>query len=203
MTSYLGFDVLEVDPNWNDGIQTDYSRPSLRLDPGTGRVFSEDKSGIATVSNGFSWFMPDRASIVAFKAFVAARRGAAVPFWFPTWRQDLQLYSDALSSDLNLNIHYIGFSKFLFPNPARRFLAFRFADGSLRYRKITAATDTGNGLFETITLDSSLGVAVPSSTMIFFLLLCRLSEDRVVMNWQALNMGTADLVFQEVGKETP
>lgn len=202
--AYLGFDVLEVEPNWRDGREDGYKREWFRLDPGVGKVQVDDQAGLAITEQDFSWFMGDRAAIAAFKAFLAARKGAAVPFWFPTWRKDLQLYADALSGATTVNIVSIGFTKYVFPNPARRFVAIILQDGTKLYRRITDSTDPGNGLYETITIDSAPGVALPAATtMLCYLPLCRLAEDKVSVTWQSATAAEADLSFVEIPEEVP
>lgn len=204
MTDYLGFYVLEVEPNWRDGREDSYRREWFRLDPGTGKVRLEDNAGVPIPVYGFSWFMADRSAIAAFRTFVAARKGAAVPFWLPTWRQDLQLYSNAASIDTTLSIVNIGFTKHIWPNPARRFLAFILPDGTKIYRRITASADPGNGLYETITIDSAPGVALPASTtLLSFLTLCRMAEDEVTIVWQSSNAAEAELSIVELPEEVP
>lgn len=204
MTTYQSIDVLELEPNWRDGISSSHRRSYFRLDPGMGKVLVEDRGGVAATDNGFSWFMEDRTAISDFKTFLAARKGAAVPFWFPTWRQDFQLASDAASVDTTLTISLIGYSKFLSSMAARKYIAIILPDGSKRYRKITNATDPGNGVTETITIDSSAGVALPASTtLISFLLLCRLESDAAKTKFHNLNVAESSLVFREIPKEVP
>ena len=201
--TYRGFDVLEVEPNWRDGLESTYRRSWLRCDPGTGKVRVDDRTGITALDNSFAWFMADRAAVAEFRAFVAARKGAAVPFWFPSWRSDLQLRTDAASTDTTLTIDAIGYTKYLFPQRSRRFVAFILSDSKI-YREIVNANDPGDGVSETITIDSAPGVALPAaSTLICFLFLCRLESDEVKITWHTSSVAEASLAFREIPREVP
>ena len=201
--TYRGFDVLEVEPNWRDGLESTYRRSWLRFDPGTGKVRVDDRTGITALDNSFAWFMADRAAVAEFRAFVAARKGAAVPFWFPSWRSDLQLRTDAASTDTTLTIDAIGYTKYLFPQRSRRFVAFILSDSKI-YREIVNANDPGDGVSETITIDSAPGVALPAaSTLICFLFLCRLESDEVKITWHTSSVAEASLAFREIPREVP
>ena len=201
--TYRGFDVLEVEPNWRDGLESTYRRSWLRFDPGTGKVRVDDRTGITALDNSFAWFMADRAAVAEFRAFVAARKGAAVPFWFPSWRSDLQLRTDAASTDTTLTIDAIGYTKYLFPQRSRRFVAFILSDSKI-YREIVNANDPGDGVSETITIDSAPGVALPAAaTLICFLSLCRLESDEVKITWHTSSVAEASLAFREIPREVP
>lgn len=202
MAAY-GFDVLEIEPNWRDGVDESIRRSWFRLDPGTGSVWVDDKSGTPASDSVFSWFMADRSAVDVFKTFIAARKGAAVPFWFPTWRRDLQPTADINSSSTVFTVANVGYTRFLFASPARRYLAFIFPDGSKIYRKVVAAAETSAGI-ETLTLDSALGVLADDSTIIVsYLLLCRLDSDEVKTEFASTSFAEASLQFREIPMEVP
>lgn len=200
MAAY-GFDVLEIEPNWRDGVDESIRRAWFRLDPGTGSVWVDDKSGTPASDSVFSWFMADRSAVDVFKTFISARKGAAVPFWFPTWRRDLQPTADINSASTTFTVANVGYTRFLFASPARRYLAFIFPDGSKIYRKVVAAAETSADV-ETLTLDSALGVLADDSTIIVsYLLLCRLDSDEVKTKFASTNFAEASLQFREIPME--
>ena len=202
MTTYAGYDVLEVTDNRDKDPDQKYSRALVRLDAGYGKVAVFDKNGVTRTDKSFQWFMGDRSEIATFKAFVAARKGQAVPFWILTGQNDVQMTLDALTTDSAITIKPIGYTKFLYgSNNGRRHLAFQFPDGTYVYRKITGATD--NVVSETLALNSALGRAVPASTIVSFLTLCRLSADDATMSWTTTTVGEAILRFMEIPNEAP
>lgn len=206
MTTYLGFDVLELEPNWGTaGLSDIYLRSAVRLDAGVGKVQVDAQSGGPTVQQAYSWFMQNRTDIGTFKTFLAARAGAAVPFWMPTWKKDLVLASDAGSTDTGIVITYTGFTKYQYPNTARRYIALIATDGSgtKAYMHATSSNDPGTGQ-ETISFSAQLGYAFKAaSTMVCFLPLCRLASDIVQTNWHNSTMAEAQLSIIEIPKEVP
>ena len=204
LTQYKGFDVLEIMPNWEADLKRTYARSMLTIDPKIGPDEVIDKGGSAIVTQEFPWWLDGHANITTFRAFVLRRFGRMNPFWIPTWDQDLVLASDVGASDGAIVIKSEFYSRFFFPSIARRDLAFLPASGSGNvYRRITAAVDNGNGT-ETLTLSSSLGVAMPAaSTQVSFLTLARLASDDVEIKWSTSDHAEAVLSLQEVPRELP
>lgn len=204
LTQYKGFDVLELMPNWDATLKRTYKRSMLTIDPKIGPDEVIDKGGSAIVTQEFPWWLDGHSNITAFRAFVLKRFGQMNPFWIPTWDQDLVLASDVGATDGAIIIKSEFYSRFFFPSTARRDLAFLPASGTGNvYRRITGAVDNGNGT-ETLTLSSSLGVAMPAaSTQISFLTLARLASDDVEIKWATSDHAEAVLSLQEVPRELP
>jgi hypothetical protein len=204
LTQYQGYDVLEVMPNWARDLNRTYKRSLVTLDPKIGPMQVDDKGGSAVVQQQFPWFLKDHPSVTTLRAFILKRFGQLVPFWTPTWDQDLVLASDVGSTDTSIVIQSVYYTRFFFPIKSRRYIAFIPQNGGPNvYRKITAAQDNGNGT-ETLTLDSATGVAFPKgSTMVSFLTLSRLASDDAEIDWMTNDVAQAELTFQEVPREVP
>jgi hypothetical protein len=204
-TQFKGFDVLEIPPNWEKSpLKRSYKRSMVTIDPKVGPIQIIDKGGTAIVGQEFPWWLDTHPNVTAFRAFILRRFGQLNPFWLPTWDQDLVLYQDVLSTDLGIRIKSEFYSRFLFPSPARRFIAFIPTDGSGNvYGKITAAVDNGDGT-ETLTLEALTGKNFPrATTMISFLTLARLESDRVSIKWDSTEHAESLLSLEEVPRELP
>lgn len=204
-TQFHGIDVLEIAPNWEPApLRRGYVRSMIVTDPKIGLIGVVDKGGTPLVTQDFPWWLDTHPSITAFRAFLYRRFGQVRPFWVPTWDQDLVLAQAVAPSDTQFNIRSEFYARFLFPTPARRYLAFLPVDGSAPlYRKVTAAHDNGDGT-ELLTIDSALGVAATvASHMISFLTLVRLAKDAVTLRWDSSEHAEALLSFQEVPRELP
>jgi hypothetical protein len=204
-TQFKGYDVLEIPPNWDGApLKRSYKRSLVTIDPKVGPIQVIDKGGSPVVGQEFPWWLHTHPVVTAFRAFILRRRGQLVPFWIPTWDQDLVLANNVGPSDSGITIKSEFYSRFFFPNAARRFLAFIPADLSGNvYRKITAAADNGDGT-EGLTLESATGKSFPKgSTMISFLTLARLADDRVAIKWDSCEHAEALLSLQEVPRELP
>lgn len=204
LTQYLGFDVLEVAPNWEATLGRTYKRSLVTIDPKIGPITVIDKGGSAIVGQEFPWWLDGHANISAFRAFILRRFGQLTPFWVPTWDQDLELIADVGPADTGITIQSAFYSQSFFPSPARRYVAFIPFDGSPNvYRKITGATDNFDGT-ESLTLDSPIGKAFPAATtMISFLTLARLGADRTEIKWDTADHAESLLLFEEVPRELP
>jgi len=204
LAEYLGFDVLEVMPNWSRDLSRTYKRSLVTLDPKIGPIQVDDKGGSAVVEQSFPWFLQNHPSVTTLRAFILKRFGQLVPFWTPTWDQDLVLSADLGATDPAMSIQSVYYTRFFFPIKSRRYIAFIPQNGGAPvYRKITGSVDNGNGT-ETLTLDSPTGVPfAKSSTMISFLTLSRLASDDAEIDWMTNDVAEAELTFQEVPREVP
>lgn len=202
MPTYQGFDVLEIEPSAVVDREFVHTRSIARLDSRTGKLRATDRSGVAVVkSGGFVWLMEGRTEIQVYRDFIAARKGALVPAWVPTWNRDLEMDTDLSAGNVNLSISKVGYTKFMFPTVARRHVAFLLADGTKYYRKITAASEGSSN--EVLTLDSSISVLIPKGTMVSFLTLCRLAVDDPELTWHNRDVAEAVLDFVELPREVP
>lgn len=203
MATYKGFDVLQVAPNVAQDPKDTMDRTVDLFDRSIGKVTVYNHGPVANADHTFDWFMPTRADVDVFRAFVAARAGMAVPAWVPSWRADLMLTAAMGATDVSFTIQAIDFSKFSFPYLARCYVAFIVSGGATQiYRKVTGAVDNGNGT-ETLTIDSALGQAITTDTMISYLFLCRLGSDAVAIQWETNTSAQAQLSLVEVPLEVP
>lgn len=204
-TQFKGFDVLEIAPNWEKSpLKRSYKRSMVTIDPKVGPIQVIDKGGTALVGQEFPWWLDTHPNVTAFRAFMLRRFGQLNPFWLPTWDQDLVLFQDVLSTDTGIRIKSEFYTRFFFPTPARRFIAFIPIDGSGNvYGKITGSADNGDGT-ENLTLEAPPGKNFSkSSTMISFLTLARLAEDRISIRWDSSEHAESILSLQEVPRELP
>jgi hypothetical protein len=204
-TQYKGFDVLEVPPNWaNAPLKRSYKRSMVTIDPKIGPIEVVDKGGSAIVGQEFPYWLDTHPNVTAFRAFILRRLGQFSPFWIPTWDQDLVLFQDVLSTDSGIRIESEFYSRFLFPTPSRRFIAFIPIDGSGNvYRKVTSAVDNGDGT-ENLVLDSPTGKNFGmTTTMVSFLTFARLGSDSASIKWDSSEHAESILTLQEVPREIP
>jgi hypothetical protein len=203
-TQYKSIDVLEISPNWKDTLNRTYKRSMVTIDPKIGPITVVDKGGSAIVGQEFPWFLNGHPAVTTFRAFILRRFGQLNSFWLPSWDQDLVLAVDVGASDTGIVIKSEFYSRFFFPNPARRFIAFIPTNGTGNvYRKITASTDNGDGT-ESLVLDSPTGKAFPAAqSMVSFLTLARLGSDRTEIEWMSADLAQANLSLEEVPRELP
>lgn len=202
---FKGFDVLEIPPNWDQApLKRSYKRSMVTIDPKVGPIQVIDKGGTALVGQEFPWWLDTHPNVTTFRAFMLRRAGRLVPFWIPTWDQDLVLFQDVLATDSGIRIKSEFYTRFFFPTPARRFIAFIPIDGSGNvYGKITASADNGDGT-ENLSLEALPGKNFPkATTMVSFLTLARLASDRVAIRWDSSEHAESLVELQELPRELP
>lgn len=203
--TYLGLDVLDQVAHNRRGVyQDDGQRQFELLDSGTGTRSSDARGTAPTPVRPFLWSCFDRAAVAQLRAFVHARRGRAVPFWVPTYQQDLTLATDLASGGSTATIRWVGYTKHLYANTGRRHLAFIQPGGTMLLRKVTGATDPATYITEDLALSSSVSpTQTAARTIISFLRLCRLEADEVVLDWRGRGICEATLLIHDLGMEAP
>lgn len=203
MATYLSTDVLDqTTPNMRDAIRQAFSRAGDLVGGETGRKVFDDFIGHAVPVRSFSWLAAGRTEVAALQAFLDARKGRVVPFWTPTYCAEVPLYENKLAAASSLRVPFFGYTRFLFPQTWRRYLAIVPPGGAFLIRKVSSATDNGDGT-ETLTLTTPLGVDVPKEWLVSFLTFCRLDSDRTKIKWHAAFTAEAEIDFREIPGEAP
>lgn len=200
MTVYQGLDVLEVEPNWYDDQSRTYKRILDVLDNGMAPAQVNDYTGRSFGGFSFQWWCGSRAEAAALRAFLDARRGRLVPFWMPSWIQDMRLAQAAGSGDSGIVITARAYGDKVFPDLARRDIAI-ISGSSMVYRRVTSVSQTATT--ETLTLDSPLPAAVSTGALVSLLHLCRLDTDEPEISWETDSHAVANLPVALIPKEVP
>ena len=202
---WQGYEVLEVEPNRKGPIDDEFYRRFVLLDTETGEREFDQLSPAPALIRPFLWTAFGRDEIAAMIAFIDRHKGRAVPFWVPSWQQDLRLTSDVILDQILCEIRRIRYAGTMFGSTgARRHLAVYSPQDAATYHKIVAATDPGSGLTETITVNPGAPRLWPAgATIVSFLRLCRLEDDEVEISWLAGNIAEAVVRIRELPNEAP
>jgi len=184
-SAYRGYRVLEWRPNRIEDLTDTWRRKLAVLDYGTGPVSVDDLSGRPVVGKRLRFTFRSRATIQAFRAWLHARQGRAVPFWLSSGQSDVEVTRPIHAADQHLAVRNIGYARYLASPTIRRDVAIRVAGGAVHYRRITGATEISEDE-ELLTLDSGLGVTIPLSRVlqVSFLDLVRLEADAQELFWE-------------------
>jgi hypothetical protein len=204
LTQYRGFDVLEIPAHWPTDLKRKYTRSMISIDPEVGPITVIDQGGAPYISQPFPMLILSHAEVTKLRAFILARFGRLRPFWLPTWDQDLVLSQDLNAADTGIKIQSEFYTRFMFPNRARRFVALIPTDSSGNiYHQITSSVDNGDGT-ETLQFESPIGRDMKAArTMVSFLVFARLNSDDTEIDWLSNDVAEATLEFQELPKEVP
>ena len=77
-----------------------------------------------------------------------------LPIWLPSFAADLQPTAAVAGSSKTLVVEWAGYAQFGLNKPNRKDVRIELTDGTVLYRRITAASQLDNA--ETLTLDTAL-----------------------------------------------
>lgn len=204
--SYLGSDVLELNYNRVGAFEERVRRKFVLLSSKTGRRTADEQSPAPAAARPFTWTAIGRDEITAMRAFLDARRGRAVPFWLPSFQWDLALAEDVSQNQYTATIRWVRYKQQMWGTTgARRHLAiWSLGDGTMDYCKIADATDPANYQTETLSLDPvAQRDYTRAKTVLSFLKLCRLDEDRVEVSYPSPLVAEATIQVRELPLEAP
>ena|GEM_PF-864177 len=205
MSVYLGYDVLELNYNRNQSLQERIDRKVARLDSRTGEKWFDEQSPAPNPTRPFVWTANGKAEMAVLRAFLDARHGRAVPFWFPSFQWDLSLAEDLASTVSIATIVWARYTEQMFGTTGGRRYVALWTYGiptPLDPYKIADANDPGNGSTESITLSPAATRLYPkATTVISFLKLCRLESDEVEIAYPGGDVAEARIAVRELPLE--
>ena len=132
-----------------------------------------------------------------FRQFLHSLYGMQKICFIPTFERDMVLADTIGSSDTSFRVVNIGLSDNMGFNDLKNNIAFVFPDGTFLFREITGISESLDNDF--ISIDSSLGVEVaPGDSEISFLDKCRLSNDKIIIDWRHSGWHEVKLNFLKV-----
>jgi hypothetical protein len=202
--SWLGVEVLDVQPNRSGPVEDGFDRAQEALESRTGPLWMDPGSDAPALERPFVWTALGAAEVIQLLRFLEARRGAAVPFFVPSWQQDLRLETSAAANAGQIRIRACKYTDGLFNHGlGRRTLAVRLPGGtSWSYHVVTEAVNEGS--YETLTIIPYAPAAwAKETTLISFLRMCRLADDEVELVCHNPAVIEATIPIREVSLENP
>lgn len=197
-SAYRGLAVMDTRPHEPEAPEETWSRVVEVIDNGSAPYVVDDLTGYPDIVRPMRWLVGSRAEAKALRRWAHARAGRAVPFWLPTWRDDLDQTQPLAAAGTQLTIRHVEFARFVSGRPARRDLMIRHSNGTTFYRRIVSASEI-NEAEEGLTLDASLGViANPGDLRISFLDLVRLDSDTVEIVWETDQVASVSVLCRTV-----
>lgn len=176
-TLYRGRPVFEQRPDESEDLSVGYERLLLTLDNGTSLPAVTDTASRNFGLQQHRWLLAGRAESAAWRSLVYGLRGRAKSVWVPTHANDFTLTKPAAGS--LLTVERVGYSRFGVGTQGRRDIRIELVNGTVIYRRITAATEGAST--EDLSLDSDLPSAINPADVgrISYMALCRLADDTV------------------------
>lgn len=183
---YQGYPVLTEEPDWGLTLGEQVDRDMEPVDAEVGPASMDAHTTAPEFSRPFNWLIHGRVAISQFLGFLEARKGRCVPFWLPTYAEDLEQVADASAGDTVLSIKDIHYSRYYAQHANRRDVAFYPATGEAPVLRRIMSSAPGAAGLESITLDQSFGVARRADQWrcISFLAFVRLDQDSIQVDWE-------------------
>lgn len=178
-TTYLSYPVLEDSLEWSADPSAQYARVIVTTDNDTGLPEVDDFSGLPWVSQSHAWLLAGRAEQTAHRSLLYWLQGRAQPLWVPSWQSDLTLTAQLASNATSMTVQLAYIARLDRLQPGRRHIRIELHDGSVFYRRVTAASEGPST--ETLALDAALGVTVNPADVrrISWMMLATLAGDSV------------------------
>lgn len=179
-TMYQGHIMLDVRPSETTAPTSGYSGLAQTVDYGTAIPVVHDLPGIALRAQQNHWQIFGRDQHTWFRSLLYTLDGRRVPIWVPSFAADLQPVAAIAGSGTSLVVEWAGYALFGLNKPNRKDVRIELHDGTVFYRRVTAATASGNT--ETLTLDAALAstsIAAEAIRQVSFMALSTLASDDV------------------------
>lgn len=197
---YDGYEIFTTSPNWENTISNDFERDFETVDSGVGVVGYLPRNTKPRIVKPFSWLLKSRDQIHAFRGFAGRRMGQLKTCWMPSWNDDFILAADNSTDQTKLTVKGIWFADLVGVDLSRDRLMVTMPDGSLLFRRITAATPNYGSGVTVLQLDSTIGstVGVGDNVRLRILSRCRLATDKIVIPWRSTSVATPQTSFTTV-----
>ena len=147
----------------------------------------------------FDMSLTSRAEIGTFRRFLYALSGRWKPIWIPSMAQDVQITGSTTST--TLDVAWMGFNDW--PIRAnRRDLRIELINGTILYRRITAAVDL-NPTTERLQITPALpgGFSAANVASCSFMALCCQDADTNLLRLWSRDMVESNLAFRGINND--
>lgn len=189
---YLTHPVLDVRPDESNDPSHSVTRLEQTISNDVGPDVAYDVADQALRNQQTGWKLFGRAQHTWFRSLVYTLDGRRVPVWLPSFAADLQPVAPIAGGSTALTIEWAGYTQFGLGRHNRKDVRIELGDGTVYYRRITAAVEVG--ATETLTLDSVLSgntIAPSAIRQISFMALATLAHDEVEIEHVTDADGTA------------
>jgi len=203
---YAGLDVL-TEPLMGPAPPGEgYNRRAATVggQPGVRVLRAQDDAAGWTRTLAFQ--LSGQARIEAMRAFLDARKGRAVPFWLPTWDEDLTLAGTCSAGSGFVYVCCpvdVGYDTLVYPlGPHRRHVQLWTHGAAPAYHKLTALGDWADDVRE-IDLTPNLTATATIATRVSYLRYVRLDTDAPVIARRGPGYASCELPVREIPLECP
>lgn len=198
--------VMGMRPDESTNLTASHTRLVSVVDYDTAQPLVHDVADVGLRAQQDQWAMYGRDEHSEFRSLLYTLAGRGNAMWVPSWAADLVPFGTVPAGSTVLRLLQAGYTTYGFGRPNRTDLRIELQDGTVLYRRISAAVSAGE--LEILTLDLPLAsIMVPAAQirLISFLALCTLASDDVEIEHvnDADGLAKATLSWQAVVPDGP
>lgn len=192
---YNGLDTFFMEPlqTGTDGAPDKYEHRIDLMDNTSGVVELFSPWNYLRVKREFELILEGAQEIWETRAWLYRRAGRLVPFYMPTYENNLRLLSTGFITD-SFEVAEDDFST---QSSARKTIAFKLTNGTYEFRTIANA-DINIAGNTSITLTTSINVDASIISEINYFGMKRLSSDNIEIDWMPNNVASVTLPITEL-----
>ena len=194
---YRGLPVFEVDIDWSAGDpSTQPERLLAGTDDGVAIPNVFDMAGVPLPRQVRNVCARTHEQVAQLRALLAALDGRRCPLWIPTLAADLVVTAAVANGAVQMFVAWTGISQTA-PMEGRRDLRIELHNGTVLYRRVTAATLISDTT-ERLTLDTAIatGFSAADVALVCWMVPSRQDSDIAVLGWWGHGIATSSLVFR-------
>ena len=199
-STYESVYVFDLFPYWVKPPSAGYFR-SLEEFGDLGRTYAQSFMDHPKYKTTFKIACNGKDKIAEVNALFDDRKGRKGALWFPSWRENIELFANISAVSTTINIEDIEYSSYYTTDPGTGRYIFIYVNRSEWYvRKVTGFPGA-----EWIDIDSALGVAVTKARckMICFLYYGHFDNDEIEWEYISPDVAITELSFIESPEEYP
>lgn len=179
-------ELLMMKPNWDSGIEINYTNRFLTFGDSDGGLLSYEPKGDFTVPiMNVKFFLRDEEQIKFFRGFLRRRAGRRIPFWFASQNRDFIPVANIVATTAFLVVEDNGHLDYVGASTVRSRIAIFVRGQALPIvRDISIVANNPDGT-KSLQFEEQFDSDIPLSQIIkvSYLFKVRLGSDKVVLSW--------------------
>lgn len=195
-TTFNGYEVILRKPNWARPVEIENNYEYDLVDFQVGGVASVTTTTFPKVIRRFQWDLYSNDEVREFRQLLGRLKGRAKAAYLPTWFAEFELYSTEVASSSTIRVKDNEFYRVVNVDPALKTLMILPRTGAPIIRSIDSVGIDPLG-FITLGLNAAIGIDLNATTLsrLSLVHLCRLTADRVIINWVSDRKATVEANF--------